>query len=102
MAWILQVTEVILHQPAKRVEKILKWFDNGGLAAPLWCTNPYLSPPPPSTIQILLRNHHMQSWAAQLPLHIVHLQNPQAVKTSDDKYIKTIAKEDQCSTEKQR
>jgi hypothetical protein len=35
----------------------------------------------------------MQSQAAQLP---------QAVKTSDDKYIKTIAKEDQCSTEKQR
>jgi hypothetical protein len=44
----------------------------------------------------------MQSWAAQLPLHIVHLQNPQAVKTSDDMYMKTIAKEDQCSTEKQR
>ncbi len=93
MAWDLQVTEVILHQPAKRVEKILKWINNGGLAAPLWCTNPYLSPPPFSTIQILLRNHHMQSQAAQLP---------QAVKTSDDKYIKTIAKEDQCSTEKQR
>jgi hypothetical protein len=37
-----------------------------------------------------------------LPLHIVHLQNPQAIKSSDDKHIKTIAKEDQCSTKKQR
>jgi hypothetical protein len=27
--------------------------------------------------------------------------NPQAVKTSDDKHIKTLAKEDQCSIGKQ-
>jgi hypothetical protein len=32
----------------------------------------------------------------------MHLQNPQAIKTSDDKHIKTLAKEDQCSTGKQR
>jgi hypothetical protein len=30
----------------------------------------------------------------------MHLQNPQAIKTNDDKHIKTLAKEDQCSTRK--
>jgi hypothetical protein len=32
----------------------------------------------------------------------MHLQNPQAVKTSDDKHTKTLAKEDQSSIQKQR
>jgi hypothetical protein len=44
----------------------------------------------------------MQTWATHLPLHIMHLQNPQSIKTSDDKHIKTIAKEEQCSTRRQR
>jgi hypothetical protein len=34
----------------------------------------------------------MQTWTTQLPLHIIHLQNPQAIKTSDDKHIKKLPK----------